>query len=43
MLEGIGICHSIVNFQVKILSYFDEESRERFIPHIVETSVGVTG
>lgn len=23
------------------LSYFDEETRERFIPHIVETSVGV--
>ncbi len=23
------------------LSYFDEESKERFIPHIVETSVGV--
>ncbi len=23
------------------LSYFDEETRERFVPHIVETSVGV--
>lgn len=28
-------------FSGKDLSYFDEESRERFIPHIVETSVGV--
>ncbi len=28
-------------FSGKDLSYFDEESRERFIPHIIETSVGV--
>ncbi len=28
-------------FSGKDLSYFDEVSRERFIPHIVETSVGV--
>ena len=28
-------------FSGKDLSYFDEESRERFIPHIMETSVGV--
>ena len=28
-------------FSGKDLSYFDEATRERFIPHIVETSVGV--
>ncbi len=28
-------------FSGQDLSYFDEETRERFIPHIVETSVGV--
>lgn len=28
-------------FSGKDLSYFDEASRERFIPHIIETSVGV--
>lgn len=28
-------------FSGKDLSYFDEVSRERFIPHIIETSVGV--
>ena len=28
-------------FSGQDLSYFDEESRERFIPHIIETSVGV--
>jgi glycyl-tRNA synthetase len=28
-------------FSGQDLSYFDEETRERFIPHIIETSVGV--
>lgn len=28
-------------FSGKDLSYFDEDTRERFIPHIIETSVGV--
>ncbi|MPL87254.1 Glycine--tRNA ligase [bioreactor metagenome] len=28
-------------FSGKDLSYFDEETRERFIPHIIETSAGV--
>lgn len=28
-------------FSGQDLSYFDEETRERFVPHIVETSVGV--